>query len=647
MLLSRQEFPPYPPWQIALWLIAAALWSCATPAFAAEPVWIPRVIGNVGDHHPLSRTLLYLEDPENRLTVNDVADAATAARFRPATKSDVDVNFGYSSSAFWLALPLRLTVDAPKRWLLEIAYSSLDRVEVYVPQVGGGFDMQVAGDLQPFAERPFQHRNLVFPLELAPGATQTVYLKVSSEGNLTIPATLWRPEALHRHDQRSYALLSLYYGMLLALGLYNLLLFLSVRDTVFLAYVAFVACMIIGQASMNGFGNQFLWPDWPAWGNVALPSGMSATGFFGAVFTRLFLGTRKNFPRLDRIILVLAAAFALAALSPALLSYRFAAIFTSLTGLVFSVVAVASGVYCLLRGHPGARYFLVAWTLLLVGVAVLAMRNMSWLPTTALTIHSMQIGSALEMLLLSFALADRINVMRREKELAIQEALTAKEAAFEILQRSEQELESRVAERTRELEIANLRLHEKEQQLEHLVQHDVLTGLANRLLLDDRIAHAFARGQRNRRGMAVLVADLDGFKEINDAHGHAVGDQLLIAIAARLTRCVREMDTVARLGGDEFVLLLEDLRKREEAVRIAEKLVAEVNQPVELPPGPLKVSVSIGVAYFPEDADGPEHLLQQADRAMYAAKSAGRNRWRVATGAQTAQARADSGSPPA
>ncbi|HUO44786.1 MAG TPA: diguanylate cyclase [Burkholderiales bacterium] len=572
--------------------------------------------------------LQYLEDPQGTLAITDMA---AAARFRPVTASAIDdVNFGYSHSAYWLALPLRLDADAPAQWLLEIGYPSLDRVEVYTHLPRDGFMVQTAGDLQPFSERPFQHRNLVFPVKLIPGTTQTIYLRVTSEGNLTIPVTLWQRDALYRHDQYAYAGLSIYYGMLLALGLYNLLLFIAIGDAAFLAYVAFVACMAVGQASMNGFGNQFAWPEWPAWGNIALPSGMSATGLFGAVFTRLFLDTRRTAPGFDYALIVLIAVFAFAALSPLFASYQFAAILTSIAGIVASAVITASGVYCLHRGHPGARWFLLAWALLLVGVAVLAMRNLSWLPTNTFTLYSMQIGSALEMLLLSFALADRINVMRREKDVATQEALDAKQLAVETLRRSEQVLESRVAKRTRELEEANAQLRQKEKDLEHMTRHDMLTGLANRVLLDDRLERAIAHAKRGGRGTAVLVIDLDKFKAINDNHGHAVGDDLLKGVAERLRQAVRESDTVARLGGDEFVIVLENLHGSNEALRIADKLLSEAVKPLQLDPGPVQVGLSIGIAFYPQNGTSSEELLKRADQAMYTAKAGGRNRWCVA-----------------
>lgn len=629
----------------------------ATASATAPAGYFP--IDGRSEFHALNPVLQFLEDPARTLTVDDVSTPEMQARFRSTPNTHGPVNFGYSHSAFWLRIPLALGADTPLRWQLEIAFAALDRVEVYTRRAGGGtdmqpargadvqpargYDMQVAGDLQPFSARPFAHRNLVFPLTLEPGASQSVYLRVQSDGTLTVPVMLWRPDALHAYDQRTYALLSIYYGMLLALLLYNLMLFISTRETMFLPYSAFVASMAVGMASINGFGNQFLWPDFPAWGNIALPVGMSAAGMFGALFTRAFLDTGHSYPRIDRLTLGVAAIFAFAAVSPLFVSYQFAAILASIAGVVFAVAATAIGIYCQLRGHPGARYFLLAWGMLLAGMAVLALRNFGWLPTNGFTVYSMQIGSALEMLLLSFALADRINVLRREKHLATQEALTAKEAMLENLRRSEEELESRVAGRTRELvergielaersralEDANARLRENERALEHMTRHDALTGLPNRVLLNDRIEHAVARARRSGRHVSLLMIDMDGFKLVNDLHGHSVGDQMLEMVAERLGKCVRETDTVARFGGDEFVILLEDLIEQNDALGVADKLIASINEPFDLTAGNMRVGVSVGIAYFPKDAPDAKQLLRRADMAMYSAKKSGRNRWQV------------------
>ena len=151
-------------------------------------------------------------------------------------------------------------------------------------------------------------------------------------------------------------------------------------------------------------------------------------------------------------------------------------------------------------------------------------------------------------------------------------------------------------------------------------------------MLGDRIASAIGRARRSKRAVGVLVADLDGFKAINDAHGHVIGDQMLKAVSARLKACVRETDTVARLGGDEFVLVLEELQDLGDAARIAGKLVETTSWPVNLTHGSLQVSVSVGLAFFPRDATEPNALLKHADNSMYIAKSAGRNRWHAASG---------------
>ncbi|HEX7812455.1 MAG TPA: 7TM diverse intracellular signaling domain-containing protein, partial [Burkholderiales bacterium] len=369
------------------------------------------------DRLPLEGKLAYLEDPSRQLTLADLTHPAVNYRFN-ASPAHESLNFGYSASAYWLRLPLQVEPGAAREWLLEFAYPSLDSVEVFAPDANGGYRRLEAGDHQPFSARPYPHRNLVFPVALLPGKEQVIYVRVTSDGNLTMPATLWTPEALHQNDLRTYPLFALYYGALGALAIYNLLLFFLIRDRRHLEYAAFAGCMIIGQASLNGFSNQFLWPESPVWGNGVFPAAMAATGFFGALFTRSFLETRRTAPGLDKLVLVCVAWFAIAAVGPFVFPYRLAAINVSLSGISFALLAVAGGVLCLMRNGPGARFFLIAWALLLVGVAVTGARNFGWLPTNDLTSYAMQIGSALEMLLLSSALADRINSIRKEKERA-------------------------------------------------------------------------------------------------------------------------------------------------------------------------------------------------------------------------------------
>ena len=164
----------------------------------------------------------------------------------------------------------------------------------------------------------------------------------------------------------------------------------------------------------------------------------------------------------------------------------------------------------------------------------------------------------------------------------------------------------------------------REEEVRDLAHHDALTGLPNRRLLDDRIAQAFAAARRSRERVAFMLLDLDRFKPINDTYGHEAGDVVLKVVAARLKGCVRESDTVARVGGDEFVVML-PMRAAQDAVRVADKVLAELGKPIRVAANDVQIGVSIGISVFPEDAVDKEELLKYADRAMYHVKAAGRN----------------------
>ncbi len=166
-----------------------------------------------------------------------------------------------------------------------------------------------------------------------------------------------------------------------------------------------------------------------------------------------------------------------------------------------------------------------------------------------------------------------------------------------------------------------------EERVQHSAQFDLLTDLPNRGLFLDRLAQALNQGQRNGVSGALLFLDLDHFKDVNDQLGHAAGDELLIAVGVRLREQVRQSDTVARLGGDEFTVILPNLRDRQDAVRVANGIIAAIGKPFDIAGTQAKVGVSIGIALFPAHGDTVEQVLKAADDAMYEAKEAGRNRY--------------------
>jgi len=166
------------------------------------------------------------------------------------------------------------------------------------------------------------------------------------------------------------------------------------------------------------------------------------------------------------------------------------------------------------------------------------------------------------------------------------------------------------------------------EQLRSMALYDSLTGVPNRLLLDDRLSHATRRAERNQQCVALLFVDLDRFKPVNDRFGHRIGDELLKAVAGRLTSSVRKEDTVARVGGDEFVLVLGELAKAQDAATVCSKVIHELSRPFHVEGHLLEISCSVGISVYPDDGRDQQSLLIKADVAMYHAKSGGRNGYR-------------------
>lgn len=169
------------------------------------------------------------------------------------------------------------------------------------------------------------------------------------------------------------------------------------------------------------------------------------------------------------------------------------------------------------------------------------------------------------------------------------------------------------------------RLKKTNDQVTYLAHHDTLTGLPNRILFYDRLNQAIARAHREKEAIAVLFLDLDGFKQVNDTLGHDIGDALLREAAQRIQSCVRDSDTVARMGGDEFTVILTNIKSENSKDRVAQKIIEEIAAPFMLNGKNCSVSVSIGIALFPENGDTPEQLIKMADAAMYMAKHGGKN----------------------
>ena len=564
-----------------------------------------------------------IEDPQATLDIDAVRQRVASGEVNRAASSGV--NLGYTRSVWWVAfqLPEHPAGQVPQARVVEVGFPTLDRIDYFAPNARVPL---IVGDLYPFADRPVRHRHFAFDVPAGPADEGLVVLRVQSAGTLSVPLTVWSPRAWADYSRDTYAGFAVYFGALLALLVYNALLWSSIRERMYFDYVLFVAGLAVGLAGFNGLGMEYVWSGWPWFANLAFPLGFAVCSMGVAQFTRSFLSSKTVSRTLDRMLwLGSVLSFAVIPISVGL-SYMFGGKLLTLATVYTTSMAVVAGVYCQHKRVASAPLFLMAWTLFMLFGIAFALRNYGLIPTNFVTLHGLQFGSLIGLLLLSFALANRIHTERRAKEAAQAEVLAAKQASIEALERSELALERRVADRTAELAAANQKLAASEWQQRELAHHDGLTGLANRLLLADRLDQALAKAQRDKRHFALLYLDLDRFKPVNDQHGHAVGDQLLKEVAARLMDAVRQSDTVARVGGDEFVIILHAVESDAAALSVANGIRASLSRAFHIDGLEIGIGCCIGVAVYPEHGADGATLSRRADEAMYQAKTQGRDK---------------------
>ena len=571
----------------------------------------------------LSGKMQFLRDPQGALTFPEVFDRAQQGGLQPTTGTVL--NFGVTGDAVWLKVPVENASDQPQTLLLEIDYPYLDDVEFHLPPGSPAGTTSVrTGDHRPFDSREFDHRNFVLPVTLPAHGSTDVYLRARTGTALQLPISVFTVGGFAETEQQRLLLLGSYFGIALAMALYNLMLGVGLRDSAYFHYVVFVVFFGMFHLALDGFGYQYLYPDLPRMGNQAHYVFLGVAIAACLQFTRVFFGSRTLAPRLHRFTFWLQVlALGLSAVA-CVADGQAIGVLSQACGLIASVTAFALGVIALRSGFAPARWYLLSFAAILTSSVAMVCRNFGLLSWSTFTAYGTQIGAGVEVLFLGLALADRIRMMQHETESSQRQAL---DLAF----RAERDLEARVQARTLELAAVNTRLmveiddrlrteerlRESEDRLRRLAQYDALTGVANRHLLADHLAATHSTAVRFRRGFAIVAIDLDRFKEINDSLGHEAGDRLLIGVAERLTECIRPSDTVARTGGDEFVLLLPDVQGSHALDSLFEKVRDAVERPLIIGEHTVVPMISVGAAVFPEHGNAVDALLRHADLAMY------------------------------
>ncbi|MES2890291.1 MAG: diguanylate cyclase [Pseudomonadota bacterium] len=572
------------PWLRLLW--CGLLWLGFHGASAAQPVAEPasasaqrlRLDTDVADIDAWP-VLQMLADPEARLSIQGVV--MQGPQFvRPTTPY---ANLGVRREVVWLKIPLDVPRGQASRWILRLDYPPLDQVGVYLLTDGMLMDFQVVGDHKPASERPLPVRPHAVSLNLREGHHE-VLLRVQTDSSMLVPVHFMRPDTFYA-DENSFQLgQGLMTGVGLCLALYSLLQWLSLRDRMFFYY----ALCTLGSTgfffSWYGLAAQYLWPNNAYLVDNGPPLAALVTVMGSMLFIARAMGVARwslalaNFMR----FLALTCLATMAGSVVGLLDYRTLVMIANGGVALMLVLIVPVAWVQARRGDKASLYLFIGWSVYSVGIGMSTAMLRGLVDMSPWSHYAYQTAAMFEMLMWLRVLSVRLKEIRVMAERAGRE---------------------------REM-------------LQSLAHTDALTGLPNRRCLLIELEAALARlGQS--QSLAVYLLDLDGFKSVNDQHGHDAGDDLLIAVGQRLQGAVRGNDTLARFGGDEFVLLAPEVTS-ESAQQLGEKILAQFEQPFEVRGRQHAIGLTVGYALAPRDGHTSTSLLRCADQAMYNGKQAGK-----------------------
>lgn len=428
--------------------------------------------------------ILYLEDKSGNLSINEVAGA-------PFLKSSSDVpGFFISSSSFWVKFTIQNETEDPNL-VINLEHATMDDAILYYKTgASDQFDSIELTEARPFDNRKYNYQTYMFDARLNKGEQRTFFLKVRASEQLLVPITVGHVEKTFEKIATNDLIFGLYIGLILVMVLYNLFLYFSTRESSYFYYVLYMVFVGFTQAQLQGYTFRFLWPNHPVINNYAAFLVPFFNGLAALEFIRNFLNLKSVSKRFNRGIFWFEGFYCISLILGMMGLFRGAQIAVQLTAFctAFYVLGICS--FLAIKQIHGAKTLLIAWSIFLCSVIVFVLRNVGILPYNYLTFYALQIGSAVEAVLLSLALADRINTYRRNQELARKQALEASLENERLVKDQNIILEKQVHERTQALEDANDNLSNTLSQLKsaqsQLVESEKMVSLGQ---LTAGIAH--------------------------------------------------------------------------------------------------------------------------------------------------------------
>lgn len=507
-------------------------------------------------------------------------DELPVEQFKPLT--DKDTNRGISDRAFWLRIRLNNPSPLPVDWVLHHETSYIDNIEVYWQDNQGSLEQQFLSDRVDFAKRPVDYRHLAFAHQTAATGSTTLYLKLyfDKPDSVTLNFNLSEASVFAAQQDREYLFYGLFYGAMLILILISFSGALLLRQWSYLLYSFFLLSSTLMWALLNGFAYQFLWPTSVFWHNEGFHIMYLLVAASALVFSRQFLLTRLQFPRLDKALKWLPV------LMLAAIGLRFAGLYTSvlyiaMLSIVSLILLSLLGLMAYRAGLRYARWYAMAWVVYGCGLtlSVLAATT-SLLPWGMESLFYAQAGAVIEAVMLLMALGDKLQHWEIDRKRVMK-----------------------------------------------LVHQDALTGLSNRRVIETAADTLYSAFIHNGKPVFLALLDLDDFKNINDQHGHEKGDAVLKILAKQMQSVSRAEDVCIRQGGDEFMILFQASAADKALEKVDRVRQSLFDTRFDADRGGFRVSLSAGISplYCSELQISQQTAFRQADQALYRAKQSGGN----------------------
>ncbi len=437
----------------------ALLWMCLSSVYAQTVV---EVRDEANERIYTLNELEYYIDSTNQHSLNQISDASFQSKF--LRHSDYQNTDFRPNTSYWVRFQVHLNPASKKNWLLEFYDQSIDQLEMYIPNEDGSYRIIKTGDAYPFAQRDFLHKNFEAPLEMFADTTVTCYFKVKSHEFADIRMAFRSVNRFVFYSLNEYMLYGMFYGMILIISLYNFLVYLAIREIKNIYYIFYILSVALYAASLDGIGFQYLWPASPGWNNYVVGFSLYSLIIWALLFTRKFLSTKANAPELDRALVGMIVArtvlFLIALFFfPTILTYRNIEIVP--LSLIFY-----TGIRVWVGNYKPARFFVIAYGILFMGFLLRTLVQFNILPFTILLHYSLHISFGVEMLFLTFALGDRIRILKDNRDRALRRIIHQHEVNMQLKDTVNRELEQKVQERTLEIHQKNNELEESNAKLE-------------------------------------------------------------------------------------------------------------------------------------------------------------------------------------